>query len=118
VKWYIIRHADKEPGDFYNPVLGHQDQPISAKGRAQAEVLSAYFTDKSPVKIYISEYQRTAQTIAYVAQEKKLSPILDSRLNEIDNGAVEGLTEGELRSKYPHIWNAFRDRDRDFQFPG
>jgi probable phosphoglycerate mutase len=118
VKWYIIRHADKEPGDFYNPVLRHQDQPISAKGRAQAEKLSAYFTDKPVAKIYVSEYQRTAQTIAYVAQNMKLSPILDSRLNEIDNGAVEGLTEGELRNKYPHIWNAFRDRDRDFQFPG
>jgi broad specificity phosphatase PhoE len=45
VKWYIIRHAEKEPGDFYNPVLGHQDQPISAIGHAQAENLSAYFTD-------------------------------------------------------------------------
>jgi broad specificity phosphatase PhoE len=47
-----------------------------------------------------------------------LSPVVDGRLNEIDNGLIEGLSEGELRRKYPHIWNAFRDRDRDFQFPG
>jgi probable phosphoglycerate mutase len=93
VKWYIIRHADKEPGDFYNPVLRHQDQPISAKGRAQAEKLSAYFTDKPVAKIYVSEYQRTAQTIAYVAQNMKLSPILDSRLNEIDNGRYSCLSQ-------------------------
>jgi broad specificity phosphatase PhoE len=118
VKWYVIRHADKEPGDFYNPVLRHQDQPISAKGRVQAKKLSAYFTHKPVAKIYVSGYQRTAQTIAYVAQNMKLSPIQDSRLNEIDNGHIEGLSEQEIRRKYPHIWNAFRDRDRDFQFPG
>lgn len=118
MKWYIIRHADKEPGDFYNPVLRHQDQPISATGHAQGEKLSAYFADKPVAKIYVSQYQRTAQTIAYVAKKTKLSPLVDSRLNEIDNGAIEGLAEGELRSKHPHIWNAFRDRDRDFQFPG
>lgn len=118
MKWYIIRHADKEAGDFYNPVLGHQDQPISATGHVQAENLSAYFIDRPVAKIFVSEYQCTAQTIAYVAQNMKLSPILDSRLNEIDNGAVEGLAEGELGRKYPDVWNAFRDRDRDFQFPG
>jgi hypothetical protein len=26
--WYIVRHAEKEPGDFYNPRLRHQDQII------------------------------------------------------------------------------------------
>ena len=26
---YIIRHAHKEKGDFYNPRLRHQDEPIS-----------------------------------------------------------------------------------------
>ena len=99
MKWYIIRHADKEQGDFYNPILRHQDQPISAKGRAEAQKLYSYFTNKPIAKIYVSEYVRTEQTIKYVAQKMKLSPIVDGRLNEIDNGV------------------AFRERDRDFLFP-
>ena len=89
MKWYIIRHADKEPGDFYNPSLGHQDQPLSARGRAEAEKLYPYFADKSIAQIYISAYIRTAQTIEAVAQEMNLPPIADSRLNEIDNGLVD-----------------------------
>ena len=117
MKWYIIRHAEKEQGDFYNPVLCHQDQPISEKGRAEAENLYSYFTDKPIAKIYISEYVRTEQTIKYVAQKFKLSPIVDSRLNEIDNGIVEGLNEQEIKQKFPDVWNAFRERNRDFQFP-
>ena len=118
MKWYIVRHADKEAGDFYNPILGHQDQPISPKGRAEAQALSAYLADKEITKIYVSQYIRTGQTIETVAQNKKLRPIVDGRLNEIDNGAVEGLTEAEISQKFPETWRAFRERAGDFQFPG
>ena len=117
MKWYIIRHADKEQGDFYNPDLRHQDQPISEKGHLKAQKLISYFSDKSIDKIYASEYIRTKQTIKYVAENKKISPIADSRLNEIDNGLIEGLSEQVIQQKYPNVWNAFKDGDRDFQFP-
>jgi broad specificity phosphatase PhoE len=116
VKWYIIRHADKETGDFHNPTLRHQDQPISANGRAEAQKLCSYFTGKEIDRIYVSEYIRTEQTIAYVAKEIKQSAIVDSRLNEIDNGAIEGLSEQDLRKKYPSIWTAFRARITIFNF--
>ena len=117
MKWYIIRHADKEQGDFYNPNLRHQDQPISEKGHLKAQKLCSYFSDKSIDKIYVSEYIRTKQTIKYVADKKKISPIADNRLNEIDNGLIEGLSEQVLQQRYPDVWNVFKDRDRDFQFP-
>jgi broad specificity phosphatase PhoE len=118
VKWTIVRHADKEQGNFYNPVLRHQDEPISAKGIAQAQKLTSYFSDKTIDKIYVSDYIRTRQTIEPVAQKLKMSPIADSRLNEIDNGAFEGLSEQEIQRRFPDVWNAFKTRNRDFQFPG
>ncbi|MFX0105376.1 MAG: histidine phosphatase family protein [Candidatus Hodarchaeota archaeon] len=117
MKWYIIRHADKEQGDFYNPDIKHLDPPISEKGQLRAQKLFSYFSDKSIDKIYVSEYIRTKQTIKYVAEKKKILPIVDSRLNEIDNGLIEGLSEQVLQQRYPDVWNAFMDRDRDFQFP-
>jgi broad specificity phosphatase PhoE len=117
VKWTIVRHADKEQGNFYNPVLRHQDEPISAKGIAQAQKLTSYFSDKTIDKIYVSDYIRTRQTIEPVAQKLKMSFIADSRLNEIDNGAFEGLSEQEIQGRFPEVWNAFKERNRDFQFP-
>jgi broad specificity phosphatase PhoE len=117
MKWYIVRHADKEQGDFYNPTLRHQDQPISTQGRADAQKLYAYFADKPIIQIYVSEYIRTGQTIEYVAQELKIPPLVDGRLNEIDNGVIEGLSEQELCLKFPDVWSAFRERKRDFRFP-
>jgi len=117
MKWYIIRHADKEKGDFYNPKLRHQDQPISAQGQIEAQQLYSFFADKLVAGIFVSEYVRTEQTIKYVAQKMKQSPIVDARLNEVDTGLIEGLSEQEIQQNFPAVWNSFRERDRDFQFP-
>ena len=115
--WYILRHAEKEAGDFYNPELRHHDEPISRKGREQAEKLVAYFADKEISKIYVSAYQRTAQTIAPVALHFNLPPVMDERLNELDNGLFERATEEELRQKFPAELQALRARKAGFRFP-
>jgi broad specificity phosphatase PhoE len=88
--YYILRHAEKEVGDFFNQRLRHQDQPISQKGRLESQKLYPYFSDKQIEALYVSEYQRTWQTIEYVAQQQNLIPVIDSRLNEIDNGCLDG----------------------------
>jgi probable phosphoglycerate mutase len=115
--FYILRHAHKQLGDFYNPRLRHQDEPISQNGREQAEKLVAYFADKSISKIYISAYLRTAQTIAPVARDLGLVPVLDERLNELDNGLFDGASEEELREKFPAVLQALRERKAGFRFP-
>ncbi len=115
--FYILRHADKAKGDFYNPQLRHQDEPISQMGQEQAQKLVAYFADKEITRIYVSAYQRTGQTIAPLAGHLKLLPIVDERLNEIDNGLFDGIAESELGQKFPAEWQAFRERKSDFRFP-
>lgn len=117
MSWYIIRHADKAKGDFYNSQLRHQDESLSQAGREQAQRLVAYFADKEITRIYVSAYQRTGQTIAPLAGHLKLLPIVDVRLNEIDNGLFDGLTESELEQKFSAEWQAFRERKSDFRFP-
>jgi broad specificity phosphatase PhoE len=117
MKWYILRHAEKEIGDHFNPLLRHQDEPISANGKKTSQQLWAYFSDKPVSKIYISQYVRTRQTIAYVADKMKLTPIIDERLNEIDNGLLDGLSDQQIMQKFPDTWNGFMERNRDFQFP-
>jgi broad specificity phosphatase PhoE len=115
--FYIIRHAHKEQGDYYNPRLRHQDEPISQIGQEQARRLWPYLCNKGIAAIYISGYLRTAQTIEHVVQESGISPIIDERLNEIDNGCIEGLSDEEIQQKYPEVWRGFRERSTDFRFP-
>lgn len=115
---YVIRHAEKNRGDFYNPHLRHQDEPISQEGQEQARKLWSYFCDKQISAIYISAYQRTCQTAEYVAQQSGICPIIDERLNEIDNGVLDDLSEEQVKRKFPDFWKAYRERSADFRFPG
>lgn len=114
----VVRHAEKADGEFYNPYLRHQDQPITPSGRQRAERLLSFVGNRRPSSIYISEYLRTRQTAEYVAAQLGLCPVVEKRLNEVDNGAIEGLSDEEIRSNYPDVWNGFRQADHDFRFPG
>lgn len=116
--WYIIRHAQKEIGDFHNPRLRHQDQPLSQQGLRDAEKLVDYFSGKTLGAIYVSGYQRTRQTVARLAERRHIVPIIDERLNEIDNGRVDTMTEAEFQKEFPAEWNAYMERKGDFRFPG
>jgi broad specificity phosphatase PhoE len=116
--WYILRHAEKEQGNFHNTQLHHQDQPLSAKGRQDAQKLVTIFDDKPIKSIYVSAYQRTWQTAANIARQLHLTPVIDKRLNEIDNGLVNEMTESEFAQAYPDVWQAYVARTADFRFPG
>lgn len=118
MKAYIVRHAEKVFGGHYNPRLRHQDEPLTPRGQEQAEKLVAYFAGKPVARIYVSEYVRTMQTAAYLARQLAIEPVIDERLNEIDNGLIEGLDDAEIEKRYPEVWRAFRERTSDFRFPG
>ncbi len=118
MKWYIVRHAEKEKGDFYNPVLRHQDEPVSARGLVESRKLWDYFSNRHLNHIYVSQYIRTGQTIDFTARKLGLTPVKDDRLNEIDNGLIDGMNDQQIEKTYPDVWKGFLDRDHDFQFPG
>jgi broad specificity phosphatase PhoE len=115
--WYIIRHAEKETGDFFNPRLRHQDEPINPLGQQTAQRLAGYFADKSIAAVYVSAYRRTWQTAEPVARQFHLTPVVDERLNEIDNGRLDGMSDQAIQQTYPEVWQAFVERAYDFRFP-
>jgi broad specificity phosphatase PhoE len=115
---YIIRHAQKEKGGFYNPRFPHPDQPISQQGREQSLKLWPYLCDKQISAIYVSGYQRTGQTIEHVAKQLGITPVVDDRLNELDSGDVALMSEEEARERYPDFWKAYVEMTADFRFPG
>ena len=115
---YVLRHADKEKGEFYQPGLRFNNQPITEEGKRKAEKLVPFFDPIRVDAIYVSEYLRTQQTISYVATQKKLTPIVDNRLNEIDVGVTEQMTDGQIQSTFPDFWHAYFTRTCEFRIPG
>ncbi len=116
--FYILRHAHKDKGDFFNPKLRHQDEPLTKDGMEAARRLADDFAGRQIAAIYISGYQRTAQTARELATRLGITPVIDERLNEIDNGRFDGMTEEQIAEAFPDEWAAFKGRERDFRFPG
>ncbi len=115
---YIIRHAEKERGDFRVPGLPHRDQPLSQRGCEQSRKLWDYLCDKHITAIYVSRYQRTGQTIEYAAKQLGITPVIDDRLNELDNGVIDPMSEEEIQEQYPEFWKAYLEGTTDYRFPG
>ena len=97
MKLYFVRHADKAKGDYGSSGLPHVDQPISIYGRKQAKALYNYFKNKQIDEVYLSEYRRTEQTIRPFLKKRKIKPVTDKILNEINLGDHFGLTDEQFR---------------------
>jgi broad specificity phosphatase PhoE len=114
---YVIRHAEKEKGDFYCSILPLNNQPISENGKLQALSLVDFFRKLDIESIYVSEYIRAAQTITPVAEAKNIKFSTDKRLNEINIGELDQLSDEEVKNKCPDFWKSYLERKSDFRFP-
>jgi probable phosphoglycerate mutase len=72
---------------------------------------------KTVCSILVSEYHRTQQTIEPASKELAIEPKIDSRLNEIDFGTLDGLTNDQIKSQYSDIWLMFNECSKDVRFP-
>ncbi len=64
----VVRHAEKASETERDPVL-------SAAGRARAAALDSLLAGDSVTAIYVTPYQRTAETAALVAKRHGVTPI-------------------------------------------
>ena len=114
---FLIRHADKESGDYYSTSLPLNNQPLNEVGKIKSNNFVPIFLNIDITNIFVSEYIRTRQTIEAVANLKNITPIIDSRLNEINIGDTDKLTDDEIKIKYPKFWQKYLMRNVDFRFP-
>lgn len=61
--WYFVRHFEKQLGD---------DPSLTETGKARAEALAAFFSDKPLTQVYSTDYHRTLETATPVTALKGL----------------------------------------------
>jgi len=115
---FLVRHGHKAAGDFRDPRLRLNDQPLSPWGRRQARRLSRWLRGRGVAAIAVSEYRRTAETARPLARRLGVTPVVDPRLDEIDIGRLDGLSDEEVRVRFPEAWRASEERSADFRWPG
>jgi probable phosphoglycerate mutase len=83
---FLVRHGHKAPGEFRDPRLRLNDQPLSRRGRRQARRLARWLRGREITAIAVSEYRRTGETALPLSRRLRLTPAVDPRLDEIDIG--------------------------------
>jgi glucosyl-3-phosphoglycerate phosphatase len=80
---------------------GQSDVPLNEAGRRQAADAARYLAALRPSAIYSSDLSRASATAGALARLTALPVQLDKDLRERGGGCWEGLTEAEIRERFP-----------------
>jgi broad specificity phosphatase PhoE len=80
---------------------GQRDVPLDDVGLRQAAEAARYLATLRPSAIFSSDLSRASVTAAALAWQTGLSVQLDKDLRERSGGSWEGLTETEIRERFP-----------------
>jgi probable phosphoglycerate mutase len=80
---------------------GQSDIPLDPTGQAQAERAAPLLAALRPDLIVSSDLIRATSTAAPLARLTGLDVVLDKDLRERHGGAWEGLTDADIRERYP-----------------
>jgi glucosyl-3-phosphoglycerate phosphatase len=87
---------------------GQTDIPLDETGEAQAEYAARRLATLRPDMIFASDLSRALQTAAPLARLTGLQVVPDKQLRERSGGDWEGLSDQEIRDRYPAeraTWN-------------
>ena len=90
---------------------GHTDVPLTEVGVAEARAAAARLATLRPAAIVASDLSRATRTARPLAELTGLSVRTDARLRERSGGSWEGLTQAEIRAKFPEAWAAWQPED-------
>ena len=105
MKILLSRHGNTfGPGDPVVWTGSTNDIPLVQKGEEQAHELAKTLLAQKifPTAIYSGPLQRTRRYASLVIEKMglSLSPLIDSRLNEVDYGDWTGLTHEEVKARF------------------
>ena len=127
----IVRHGETV-WNHQGRIQGHTDVALSERGIRQAERLAARLAAEPIDAAYCSDLRRAAQTAEVILQGRgtpglglpgrpdagasRPAPPLQPtpRLREYHKGAFEGLTDAEIRRRFPGQYPAYLIKDLDF----
>lgn len=114
---YLARHGETE-WHAEHRYAGSSDVPLTAHGLDQAAVLAEWAPTAGLSAIVASPLSRARRSAEPAAAAAGLPLRIDPRLVEIDFGAGEGMSPGELASTYPDDWAGFERRPARHPLPG
>ena len=114
----LIRHGATDD-NATGRLAGWRDSALTDRGRLEAELVAAFVAKHyRPIAIYASPLRRAWETAENLARCLDLPVRPEPNLRELFFGDAEGLTEKELKGRFPEIWaRAVNDEDDALRWP-
>lgn len=112
-----MRHGESA-ANLERRFSSHHDDPLTPLGIEQARLTGIKLVQLQPIQaVYCSPLSRALHTARLVGEPMGLVPQPVEDLQELDLGLLDGLTEQEIRVRYPHLLELW-ETDLDSSPPG
>ncbi len=89
---------------------GRSPEPLTLTGRSEMRCLASQLKAQNLSCILTSEVARARESALILGETLSVSVVADRRLNEMDLGPWEGLTEDEVADRYPDEYQRWLTR--------
>lgn len=113
----LVRHGETvwNVDEVYR---GRADVPLSDTGKRQAELLGRRLQHEGVTALRTSPLTRAAETAAAIGRRTGVAVEVDSDLNDLDCGEWEGLSDREVKEKYPDLRQRWLSEPHLVRLPG
>jgi probable phosphoglycerate mutase len=112
----LVRHGETD-WNATGRIQGHNDTPLNAIGRQQAQRAAQRLAHEPVRALYSSDLARALETATIIGTPLGLSAVASTQLRERHYGLWEGLTGPEIQVRYPEQFALWRARAVDFAPP-
>lgn len=114
----LVRHGETD-GNAAGRSQGRREVALNALGRRQAAAQGEAIRAHPLAAVVSSPSTRCLDTAAAIAAPHGLAVRPDARLQELDQGVLDGLTIDEMRAREPDFLRRWRTDDpADLRMPG
>ena len=110
---FIVRHGETV-WNREGRIQGHTDVALSAKGKEQAARLAQRLQAVSFDAAYSSDLCRASETAAAILVGRDVRHHRTPELREYHKGGFEGMTDAELRARFPAEYPTYVSKDLDY----
>ena len=116
-KWYLVRHGETD-WNVRKRAQGSTDTPLNEKGHVQADFLSKRLASTPFSAAYGSDLTRAVATASAILRGRNLTLQQFPALREKSYGEWEGISNEDVRDRYPDMYRQFLQDSMAFTPPG
>ena len=114
----LVRHGETR-WNLEGRYQGRADIDIAPQGLVTARRVGQNLQGAEVTSVLTSPLRRATQTALLIgAALGGIAPVADSRLTEIDFGEWQGLTQQEIKQRWPEALRSWKGAPEAFRFPG